>query len=239
MALIQKILTEVDNEIYISPEAREIAAFKKIWTRDRTDKYKKKAKSDLSYIYFMYDYRSVFNNYGEDEKIAKVKESLSYPVDEDNDPDLKKACDLYKELNETPSMKVLDELKESLILRRKIIRTTRKKLTAIIESLENEDKSNVEELEEKLADLESEDPEGEDPENAEEIKQLKKEIKEERKNAGSNIEEAYKLINKIDESAKSLNTLMDEMKKIENKVKEETKQESQVWGGGEINPLEE
>ena len=51
----------------IEPELLTLAPFKKIWTRDKS-KDKSKALQELGYIYFMYDIRSDYQIYIDEEK---------------------------------------------------------------------------------------------------------------------------------------------------------------------------
>ena len=51
-----------DNKILPTPETLLIKEFENIWNRDKT-KTKDIALKELAYIYFISDYKSIYNNY--------------------------------------------------------------------------------------------------------------------------------------------------------------------------------
>lgn len=100
----------------IAPEARTIKQFKKIITRDK-DRFKKRALSELAFIYFFADIQSNFNkNYpDDDERIKNIVESLD---DIDNswkvDAIIQDAIDFYIENNTTASSRALTLQRKSV-----------------------------------------------------------------------------------------------------------------------------
>lgn len=85
------------------PQTLAIKEFKAVWTKNRN---KDMAFKELSYIFFMEDLRSPFRNYSEEEKEGKVVDAVFY---EGWKPDakVKAARDVYAELMQTRSMKLL------------------------------------------------------------------------------------------------------------------------------------
>ena len=81
------MLFDIENqEVVISPQALQIAAFRTIWTRDR-DKYKVIAKKELAYVYYMSDYKSPYMNKEENERQEMIIRSL---FKDERDPRLKR-----------------------------------------------------------------------------------------------------------------------------------------------------
>tara|TARA_R100001463_G_C3450119_1_gene213573 strand:+ start:160 stop:705 length:546 start_codon:yes stop_codon:yes gene_type:complete len=97
-----------DRNVIISPEALLIPEFKALWTRDKS-KEKLKAMRELSYIYFICDYKSPYrDSYALSRLEAMV--CKDFMKDEKYTPDAKvsAAKSKYKELQKTPSMLLLD-----------------------------------------------------------------------------------------------------------------------------------
>lgn len=119
----------VDLELRLIPEYRILIA------KDK-DRFKKQALKEFAYIYFMYDYKSPYFIYEEEEREAKVRKECGLPKDWKIDSKLKNAINKYLELQETPTIKSLKAIKDSLITSSKVI----KKLQQVIEkSLKNDE----------------------------------------------------------------------------------------------------
>jgi hypothetical protein len=110
MALNKELLVLADNKAIISPYAKGIKEFKKLSIKD------------LTYIYFMVDYKSPFSVYTWDERKVEVKKSVSLPDTWKETPEIKAACDMYAKLNETSAVKLLKAAKESIIKLEKYFR---------------------------------------------------------------------------------------------------------------------
>jgi len=81
----------------ISEEAYNLKPFKKIWDRDKS-KNKSRALLELSYVFFMEDFRSDYSDIlDEKERGAIVKKSLTFPKDWKEDKLVKDARDFYLE----------------------------------------------------------------------------------------------------------------------------------------------
>jgi len=97
-----------DRNVIVSPEALLIPEFKDIWKRDKT-KDKLKAMRELSYVYFVCDYKSPYRSSFTLNRL-EVMVAKDFMKDESYTPDSKisAAVDKYKELQKTPSMMLLD-----------------------------------------------------------------------------------------------------------------------------------
>ncbi len=102
-----------NNKLVISPESLALKPFKELWERDTT-KDKSKAIAEISLVYYMSDYKSDFQNIlDEKQRFAVVQQVLDLK-DWKPDATIIDAMQLYKELQETPSMKILASAKNAL-----------------------------------------------------------------------------------------------------------------------------
>ena len=85
------------------PQTLAIKEFKAVWSKNRN---KDMAFKELSYIFFMEDLRSPFRNYTEEEKEDKVIEAV-FSKEWKPDERVQAAQEMYKELMQTRSMKLL------------------------------------------------------------------------------------------------------------------------------------
>jgi len=94
-----------ENKVIVSPEVRVVPEFAHILKRDK-DRFKKQAFKEFAFIYFMADYRSVYNDLPEEEKYQKIRKDY---LDEEFgiDDSILKAIEKYKMLQETTTMKML------------------------------------------------------------------------------------------------------------------------------------
>ena len=60
-----------DYKVVIHPDSIAIPAFKAVWERDKT-KAKHRATQELSYIYFVNDFKSPYAIYPHKDRVAKV-----------------------------------------------------------------------------------------------------------------------------------------------------------------------
>lgn len=102
-----EILDLKNNVPVIHPAALQIPVFKKLWTRDKS-KTKTKALNELTYIYFVADYKSDFSDII-DEK--ERKEEVSKIVDVKEDEVVTEAIEFYKARQVTLSMHLLHSAK--------------------------------------------------------------------------------------------------------------------------------
>lgn len=97
-----------NHELFISPEALAIDAFSAIWKRDKS-KDKNKAYKELAFVFYMEDYRTVYNQYIGKEREEIIKTDLKLPKEWEPDEKVKLALDKYRELNTTMSMELLED----------------------------------------------------------------------------------------------------------------------------------
>lgn len=96
-----------DYKVVIDPSSLAIPAFRKIWDRDKT-KNKRVATQELSYIYFVYDFKSPYSIYPENERKTKVLNEFITEPDWQPDPKVLAAIDEYNEFQRTYSMRFLE-----------------------------------------------------------------------------------------------------------------------------------
>jgi hypothetical protein len=100
-------LFEVDNNVVsFAPEALTIKAFKALWDRDKS-KNKKRAVEELSFVFFMCDFNSVYSTFPNGEKEELIKEDIITIKDWKQDKKVEEAIEKFKSLQETISMKLL------------------------------------------------------------------------------------------------------------------------------------
>lgn len=98
------------GKIEFNVHALAIPPFRDIWDRDKS-KTKEKATKELSYVFFMCDYKSPYNAYNEVEKEIVIKQDF---IKDDNwvpDELIIKAMDKYTSLQETIHTKFLRSAK--------------------------------------------------------------------------------------------------------------------------------
>jgi len=106
----------IDGKITINASTLNIPEFKGIWKRDK-GRAKLDAHAELSYIYYMCDYKSEFRNLPEEEKIKKLTDTFITPRLGDKwkaDAKIEEAMKLYRELQETPSLRFLNSVTSTL-----------------------------------------------------------------------------------------------------------------------------
>jgi|TARA_R110002167_G_scaffold10659_15_gene48351 hypothetical protein len=109
-------LFELDNnyQVRISPQALALSPFRKIWTRDR-NKNKKTAIESLSYIYFVCDYKSDYNDITDVEKRKIVVEEAVITVKGWKEDELIiEAMEFYLERSMTATMILLLNARASM-----------------------------------------------------------------------------------------------------------------------------
>ena len=133
-----------------------IKEFKKILTRDKGSKgdvdgrKKLQAIREFTFIYHYCDYASKFGNFSEEDKLSQCIANADLPEDFNytKDDDLVAAISKYKQLQETPALKLLHELKEGLHSSHRVIRKMRLHLEQELANLDLKDINQEEEIEE-------------------------------------------------------------------------------------------
>jgi hypothetical protein len=90
-----------------------IKEFKKVWSRDRSNK-KDKALKELAYIYHSVDYQSIYRNYHIDTRDSKIKLDLFDDRHWISDSIVNEALNKYVELQTTLSMQLLNDVELGL-----------------------------------------------------------------------------------------------------------------------------
>ena len=96
-----------DHKIVLNPDAVAIPPFRKLWERDKS-KTKHKATQELTYIYFMYDFKSPYNIYPENDRKSRVMNDYIKTPDWKPDAEVKLAIASYNEFQRTYSMRFLE-----------------------------------------------------------------------------------------------------------------------------------
>jgi len=95
------------NKVIASPEALLIKEFKDIWDSDKSLS-KDRAVSELAYVYFTTDYKSIYQSYPEGEiRDNKIKEDIIRDTKWKSSDLINKAIKKYEELQETPTLRML------------------------------------------------------------------------------------------------------------------------------------
>jgi hypothetical protein len=94
-------LIELKNyTLTISPEAFALRVFRKLWDRDKT-KTKDRAYAEMSYVFFMEDFRSDFSGIlDEQDRREEVMKQIVLPKGWKEDKLVKDALDYYREQND-------------------------------------------------------------------------------------------------------------------------------------------
>jgi hypothetical protein len=102
-----KVFDLIDNKVIIKPESLLIVPFSEIWKGDKS-KHKEKANKDITFIWFFCDFDSPYFNYEESERANLIKDQVLEDSKYEITSLIQKAIDRYKELNLSPSMRMLD-----------------------------------------------------------------------------------------------------------------------------------
>lgn len=102
-----KLFDIVGGNVIMNPTILWIPEFKELWDRDKT-KHKGRAVKEISYIVFLYSFKSPYQAYSERDR--KVKILLDYFGDTEWEPDelVNAAIKRYNELQETATTRLLN-----------------------------------------------------------------------------------------------------------------------------------
>lgn len=131
-------LFKLENHLpVINTEIRAIPEIKKIIARDK-DRKKTTAFAELLYIFFVYDYKSPYTKYSYDERKVHARRACQLPDTWKEDKDIKAAVKLYRDLQESPAIKSLQNTKEALLTSSDVIQALRKTIDSELEALQDE-----------------------------------------------------------------------------------------------------
>lgn len=101
-----------NNLVVIEPQNLFIPEMKSIWDRDKS-KTKDKAYKELSYIYYLVDYKSPYNSYPEDHREEIIIKDFIRDDKWKPDELITNAILKYSEFQETPSMRLMKAAKKA------------------------------------------------------------------------------------------------------------------------------
>lgn len=107
------IFTIEDNKVKVTSEALLIPHFKVVWERD-SSKLKEKALAELSYIYFMADYKSIYLAYPESARSNQIKQDIVKDTNWKPDSTILDAIRKYEELQQTPTLRLLKSARHAI-----------------------------------------------------------------------------------------------------------------------------
>ena len=91
-----------------------IPEFRRIWDRDK-DEYKRIAHAEITYIVFMYDFVSPYQSYSEIERRKKILKDYFKDIPKwKPDKLVNEAVKKFKELQSTPTLKLLNAVRGSM-----------------------------------------------------------------------------------------------------------------------------
>lgn len=132
------LFQEKTGRISISPEIQKIDAFSQIIKRDK-DKAKRNAHNELAFVYFWADYKSPYLNNSETKRLSVLKKDLRLGDEWKMDIVIKRAIEKYRELNETPTIKTLRTVKETLATTVAVTESMREKIEESLDKYKNQD----------------------------------------------------------------------------------------------------
>lgn len=126
-----------DNKVVVDLELKLIPEFRKLIANDK-DRFKKNVLKEFSYIYFMYDYKSPYINYSEEDRHDKLIKELEFEENWKVHKLLQDAIDKYIELQETPILKSLKATREGLLTASKVIAKLQKVIDKSLDEIADE-----------------------------------------------------------------------------------------------------
>jgi len=132
------LFKEENFQVIIDPEIRIIPEFKKLITRDK-DRQKRTAFAELAYVYFMLDYKSPYGLYPEHERSKRVRVEVALPEEWKPDKAVVAALRKYDKMQETPALKTLIAVKDSLITSSNVISALRDRIERSLIEDESDD----------------------------------------------------------------------------------------------------
>ncbi len=103
-----------NNIVQIDPDSLSIPQMKAIWDRDK-NKNKETAYQELSYVYFLSDYKSPYNVYPEEVRADEIQKDFIRNTKWKPDELVVLAVKKYKELQETPAIKLLNAARGAVV----------------------------------------------------------------------------------------------------------------------------
>ena len=142
--ILKNNIVQINTDFLVVPE------FKELWDRDKS-KTKERAYKELSYAYFMADYKSPYNVYPEDQREEAILKDFIRDAEWKPDDLVKQAVNRYIEFQDTPTLRLVRAARkavEKLIIFFETEGTDHKSFTSNLKELGNITKS-LDMLEEK------------------------------------------------------------------------------------------
>ena len=133
-----RLFREESFKVVVDTELKLIPEFKALITRYRS-KDKKEALKEFSYIYFIYDHKSPYYIYPEDERRLRVSTDTGLGTEYKPDDKVKAAIQKYLELSKTPTLKSLTSIREGLLTSSRLIDTLRERIDSALADPDLED----------------------------------------------------------------------------------------------------
>ena len=107
-----RILELNNNTVQINPECLIIPEFKKLWDRD-TSKNKSVAIKEITWIYFMGDYKSIYQSYEPSLRQDIINDDIFEDKGYKPDKPVNDALKRYEEFQMTPSLRLLKSVRKA------------------------------------------------------------------------------------------------------------------------------
>ncbi len=100
----------LDNQVIVHPDKLALPFFKVLWEKDKS-KDKSLAFKELSYIFYMVDYKSPYLVYPEDQRQEELIKDIIKDDKWKPSKEVKEAITKYKDLTKTVSSELLESVK--------------------------------------------------------------------------------------------------------------------------------
>lgn len=205
------LFSEEKGKVQVSPAAKTIKEFKKVYTKDR-DRKKRTALKEMCFVYFYSDYRSPYTAYPEKDKIREIKDMADLPEEWKPDKHVKAAISRYESLQETTSIKSLKYVMSALNTSMGLIAIFEEQIKYYTENYHAISAGNS--------------MKSEDPEDDEEVETM-------------NDSEALRKVKDMISLSNDLPTTITKIETLLDKVKKEQSQNARNKGGGQTGAFED
>ena len=137
-----QLFKEENFKVIVNTELRAIPEFKRLITRDK-DRNKRQALKEFSYIYFVYDYKSPYSIYSEDERKVRVRKDLNFDEGWMADKDVQAATKKYVSFLDSPTIKTLTAIREGLLSAAKVINALRLRIDEALLQDDEEEPTDI------------------------------------------------------------------------------------------------
>ena len=135
-----KLFILEDFKVRVDPELRIIKEFRDLIAEDK-DREKRNVVQWFAYIYHMYDYKSPYQMYAEEERHVRVMKDVKLEPEFKLSIRMKAAIEKYKELRDTSATRTLKTTREALQSAERGIQALNRKVDELL-SYEDDDESD-------------------------------------------------------------------------------------------------